>query len=177
MRIDHARGPFCAGSAAFGRCGRLISGLEAERGGTRVSEGVPADCAAVARVSRDRVRKLGCRQSRLAKRSRAPVAACRAAVMRLCQDAVDGRPGGNAELISGLESETATLIAHVRAQLGCAVSAFKPVCFHVCNSTAIRCGFQCGSNATPVQDQCISSALGVRRRIPQWKQRPAGLVR
>jgi hypothetical protein len=87
--------------------------------------------------------------------------------MRPGRDAIEGRPGEIVGICSGQKSETATLIAHVRNQMTGDVSAFRPVAFHVCNSTAIRCGFQCGSNATPVQDQCISNAPGARRRILQ----------
>jgi hypothetical protein len=68
----------CAGLALSGRCDRLISALEAERGGNRVSEGVAGeDWAAVARVISDRVRELGWRQRELAERSRVSAAVVR----------------------------------------------------------------------------------------------------
>src|SRR3984885_8374094 len=55
-----------------------MSALEAERGGTRVSEGVPGeDWAAVAQVISDRVRELGWRQRELAERSRVSAAVVR----------------------------------------------------------------------------------------------------
>jgi hypothetical protein len=67
-----------AGLDAGRRCDRLMSALEAERGGTRVSEGVPEEnWAAVARVISDRVRELGWRQRELAERSRVSAAVVR----------------------------------------------------------------------------------------------------
>jgi hypothetical protein len=52
---------------------RLVSTLEVERGGKRVSEGDPENWAAVARAISDRIRELGWRQRELAARSHAPV--------------------------------------------------------------------------------------------------------
>jgi transcriptional regulator with XRE-family HTH domain len=59
------------------RGGGLISAVEAERGGTRVSEGVPEDWAAVARAISQRIRELGWRQRELAERSHVSVAVVR----------------------------------------------------------------------------------------------------
>jgi transcriptional regulator with XRE-family HTH domain len=56
---------------------RLISALEAERGGTRVSEGALEDWVAVARAISDRMRELGWNQRELASRSRVSVAVVR----------------------------------------------------------------------------------------------------
>ena len=57
--------------------GRLISALEVDAGGTRVSEGVPEDWAAVARAINERVRELGWRQRELAERSHVSMAVVR----------------------------------------------------------------------------------------------------
>jgi transcriptional regulator with XRE-family HTH domain len=51
--------------------------VEAERGGLRVSEGVPEDWAAVARAISERIRELGWRQRELAERSHVSVAVVR----------------------------------------------------------------------------------------------------
>jgi transcriptional regulator with XRE-family HTH domain len=51
--------------------------VEAERGGSRVSEGVPEDWAAVARAISERIRELGWRQRELAERSHVSVAVVR----------------------------------------------------------------------------------------------------
>jgi transcriptional regulator with XRE-family HTH domain len=51
--------------------------VEAERGGTRVSEGVPEDWAAVAQVISERIRELGWRQRELAERSHVSVTVVR----------------------------------------------------------------------------------------------------
>jgi hypothetical protein len=142
-----------------------MSALEAERGGTRVSEGVPGeDWAAVAQVISDRVRELGWRQRELAERSRVSAAVVREIQLHTVErrrsprtleslsvalgwepgrldsvlrghtrhdgvggqvtadvaalwsrlDEIDGRLDEIAKLVSGLKSEIATVIAHVR---------------------------------------------------------------
>jgi transcriptional regulator with XRE-family HTH domain len=71
--------PACSWSqpGAGSRSDRLVSALEVDRGGTRVSEGDPENWAAVARAISDRVRELGWRQRELADRSRVSVAVVR----------------------------------------------------------------------------------------------------
>jgi hypothetical protein len=87
---------------------RLISALEAERGGTRVSEGVPEENrAAVARVisvpsGHTRHNDAG---------SRLPVDV--AAVWSRRAE-IDGRLDEVVKLVSGLRTEITTVIAHVR---------------------------------------------------------------
>lgn len=68
---------FRVGYVAQSCADRLISVPEVERGGWRVSEGVPGDWAAVARVISDRVRELDWRQRELAERPRASPAVVR----------------------------------------------------------------------------------------------------
>jgi len=74
-------GGYCAAGRArtgWGCCpDRLTSALEAERGGTRVSEGVSEDWAAVARAISDRMREFGWNQRELAERSHVSVAVVR----------------------------------------------------------------------------------------------------
>ena len=90
------------------RCGRLISALEAERGGTRVSEGVPVeDRAAVARVIS--VPSSHTRHNGAGSRLSADVAALWSRSAEF-----DGRLDRIVKLVSGLETEIATVIAHVR---------------------------------------------------------------
>jgi hypothetical protein len=143
-----------------------MSALEAERGGTRVSEGVPEDWAAVAQVIDDRVRELGWRQRELSERSRVSAAVVREIQLHTVErrrsprtleslsvalgwdparlnsvlrghtrhdgaggqltadvaalwsrlDEIDGRLDEIVKLISGLKTEIATVIAHVRDQ-------------------------------------------------------------
>jgi hypothetical protein len=94
----------CAGPG----CDRLLSALEAERGGTRVSEGVPdEDRAAVARVisvPSGHTRHIGA-----GIRLPADVAALWSRPAE-----IDGRLDEVVKLVSGLKSEMATVIAHVR---------------------------------------------------------------
>ena len=93
-------------AAAGPGCDRLISALEAERGGTRVSEGVPdEDRAAVAQVisvPSGRTRHSGAG-------SRPPA---HAAVLRSRPAEIDGRLDEVVKLVSGLKTEIATVIAH-----------------------------------------------------------------
>jgi hypothetical protein len=142
-----------------------MSAPEAERGGTRVSEGVPEeDWSAVARVIGDRVRELGWRQRELAERSRVSAAVVReiqlhtverrrsprtleslsvalgwepgrldsvlkgqahhagtgsqvtadVAVLWSRLDVIEGRLDEIAKLVSGLKSEIAMVLEHVR---------------------------------------------------------------
>jgi hypothetical protein len=143
-----------------------MSALEAERGGTRVSEGVPEDWAAVAQVIDDRVRELGWRQRELSERSRVSAAVVREIQLHTVErrrsprtleslsvalgweperlnsvlrghrrhdgvgsqvtadvaalwsrlDEIDGQLDEIVKLISGLKTEIATVIAHVRDQ-------------------------------------------------------------
>jgi hypothetical protein len=143
-----------------------MSALEAERGGTRVSEGVPEDWAAVAQVIDDRVRELGWRQRELSERSRVSAAVVREIQLHTVErrrsprtleslsvalgweperlnsvfrghrrhdgvgsqvtadvaalwsrlDEIDGQLDEIVKLISGLKTEIATVITHVRDQ-------------------------------------------------------------
>jgi hypothetical protein len=143
-----------------------MSALEAERGGTRVAEGVPEDWAAVAQVIDDRVRELGWRQRELSERSRVSAAVVREIQLHTVErrrsprtleslsvalgweperlnsvlrghrrhdgvgsqvtadvaalwsrlDEIDGQLDEIVKLISGLKTEIATVIAHVRDQ-------------------------------------------------------------
>jgi len=89
-------------------CDRLISAAEAERGGTRVSEGVPVeDRAAVARVIS--APSGHTRHSGAGSRLPADVAA-----LWSWPAEIDGRLDGIVMLFSGLKAEIATVIAHVR---------------------------------------------------------------
>src|ERR1700722_762534 len=142
-----------------------MSALEAERGGNRVSEGVPGeDWAAAAQAISDRVRELGWRQRELAERSRVSAAVVREIQLHTVErrrsprtleslsvalgweptrldsvlkgtarhngagrqvtadvtalwsrlDEIDGRLDEIVKLVSGLKTEIATVIAHVR---------------------------------------------------------------
>jgi hypothetical protein len=141
-----------------------MSALEAERGGTRVSEDVPENWAAVAQVIDDRVRELGWRKRELSDRSRVSAAVVREMQLHTVErrrsprtleslsvalgweperlnsvlrghtrhdaagspvtadtaalwsrlDEIDGRLDEIVKLISGLKTEIATVIAHVR---------------------------------------------------------------
>jgi hypothetical protein len=86
---------------------RLMSALEAERGGTRVSEGVPdEDRAAVARVIS--VPSGHTRHSGAGSRLPADVATLWSRPAE-----IDGRLDEIVKLLSGLKAEIATVIAHV----------------------------------------------------------------